>query len=145
MAAMSDYLENQLVDHIFRTATFAKPAAIHLALFTTLQDDAGTAGVEVTGGAYARVDMAQGDAGHNGTHGTTTGVSSGTGGATSNAADLTFPVPTANWGTITGIGVYDAATGGNLLFHSALTVSKTVNNGDPAPKFLATNLTTTLA
>lgn len=145
MAGMSDYLENQIIDHIFRTNTMPKPAGLHLALFTTAQDDSGTAGVEVTGGGYARVDMLQGDAGHLGTHGTTTGPSSGTSGQTSNAADLVFPNPTANWGTIVGIGIYDAPTGGNLLISSALGTPKTVNNGDPGPKFLANTLVTTLA
>jgi len=145
MAAMSDYLENQLIDHIFRTGTFAKPAGLWLALFITPQDDSGTAGVEVSGGGYARVDLLQGDANWLGTHGTTTGASTGTSGQTSNATDIVFPAPTGNWGTIQGIGIYDAATGGNLLIHSTLAASKTVNAGDPAPKFLAGNLVTTLA
>ena len=38
--------------------------------------------------------------------------------------------PTAGWGTVTSFGVYDAATGGNLLFFGTLSISKTINQGD---------------
>ena len=145
MAALSDYVENQVLDHIFRGATFTKPAGVFMALFTTAQDDAGVAGVEVSGGSYARVDLSQGDASFLGTHGTATGASSGTTGTISNTADIVFPTPTANWGSIVGIGLYDAATGGNLLMHNTLTTPKTVNNGDPGPKFLSGGLSATLA
>jgi len=145
MAGMSDYLENQIIDHIFRGATYGKPAGIHLALFTAAPTDAG-GGTEVAGGAYARVDMVQGDTTNVGTGGETTAVASaGTSGQTSNANILTFPAPTANWGSISAIGVFDAAAAGNLLFWVSLATPKTVNNGDPAPKFLANALTTTLA
>ena len=68
-------------------------------------------------------------------------VSSGTTGTTRNQAAITFPAPTANWGTVTGAGIYDAASGGNLLIYSTLTASKTVNNGDAAPSFAANALT----
>jgi hypothetical protein len=54
-------------------------------------------------------------------------------------------VPTANWGTVTHFGIFDALTAGNLLFWAALTASKVVNSGDAAPKFLAGALTITLA
>lgn len=134
MAAISDYLENALIDHLFRTASFTKPTGLHVALYTAAPSDAG-GGTEVTGGSYARVNLAPADANWNGTQGNTTGASSGTGGMTSNAVDITFPAPTATWGTITHFGIFDAGTGGNLLIHGALTTSKTVNSGDPAPKF----------
>jgi len=144
MAAMSDYLENQLIDHLFRGATFAKPAGLHLALYTVAPTDAG-GGTEVVGGAYARTNMNQGNAGNTDTAGTNLVASAGTTGQTANSADLIFPAPTANWGSIVAIGIFDAATAGNLLFWSALVTPKTVNNADPAPKFLAGQLTTTLA
>ena len=78
-------------------------------------------------------------------HGNTTGASSGTGGQTSNAATITFPAPSASWGSIVAIGIFDASTGGNLLLWGPLTTAKTVNNGDPAPTFPATTLTVTFA
>ena len=144
MAAMSDYLENLLIDFLFRTAGFTKPTALHIALFTAAPSDSG-GGTEVTGGSYARVNLAPLDTNWNATQGGTTGASSGTGGLTDNAVDITFPAPTANWGSITHFAVFDAATGGNLLLHGALTAAKTVNSGDPAPKFVAGDLDVTLA
>ena len=144
MAAMSDYLENKLIDHIFRNTAFTVPTTVYIGLLTAAPADAG-GGTEVSGGAYARVQVGPSLATWNGTHGNTTGVSSGTGGQTSNAATITFPTPTANWGVITHFGIFDASSAGNLLFHGALTASKTVNNGDPAPVFNAAALTITLA
>lgn len=58
----------------------------------------------------------------------------------SNISDLTFNVPTANWGTVTGAGLYDIQTSGNIFYVAYLTTSKTVNNGDGAPKILAGQL-----
>jgi hypothetical protein len=144
MAAMSDYLENKLVDHVLRNTSFTMPTTIYVALFTAAPSDSG-GGTEVTGGSYARVQVGPGVADWKSTNGTTSGASSGTGGQTMNASAITFATPTANWGTITHFGIFDALTTGNLLFHGALTTSKTVNNGDAAPSFAADALTITLA
>jgi hypothetical protein len=70
-----------------------------------------------------------------------TTASSGTGGTTSNNGAITFPAPTANWGSVVAFGIFDALSGGNLLFYANLTVAKTVNNGDAAPSFAAAALT----
>jgi hypothetical protein len=133
---MSDYLENKLVDLIFRGQAFSAPATLHFALFTAAPSDSG-GGTEVTGGSYARQAVTASLANFAGTQsaGSTT-ASSGTGGATSNNGAITWSVgPTANWGVVTHIGVFDASSGGNLLVHGALSASKTINNGDPAPSF----------
>lgn len=142
MSAMSDYLENKIVDHIFRTASFAKPSGLYVALFTAAPADAG-GGAEVSGGSYARVNLAPADANWTATQGGTSGASSGSSGHTDNASAITFPSPTANWGTVSHWGIFDASSGGNLLFHGALATPKTVNNGDPAPKFNAGELDVT--
>lgn len=142
--AMSDYLENKLADHLFRTTTYSQPAALAVALFTAAPGETG-GGTEVSGGSYARVSNNPANANWNGTHGNTTGASSGTGGQISNAGAITFPTPSANWGTISHFGVFDATTSGNLLIYGALTTAKTVNNGDPAPSFQAAALTVTFA
>ena len=93
-----------------------------------------TAGTEVTGNAYARVGVtsSMSATGWAGTQGAgTTVASSGTSGTTSNNGIITFPTPTpAGWGAVTAVGIYDAATVGNLLIYSALTVGKTINVGD---------------
>jgi hypothetical protein len=144
MSAMTDYLENKLVDHIFRNTSYTVPSTIYLALFTAAPSDAG-GGTEVSGGSYARVQVGPSVSAWLSTNGATSGASSGTSGQTSNAADSTFPAPTANWGTVTHFAIFDAVTAGNMLFWGALTASKVINNGDAAPKFLAGALTVTLA
>ena len=139
----SDYLENKLIDHLFRTATFAKPAGLYVALFTAAPSDA-AGGTEVTGGAYARVNLAPLDTNWKATQGGTSGASSGTGGLTANAVAITYPAPTANWGTVTHFGIFDAPSGGNLLIWDALTAPRTIINGDPAPAFAVDQLAITI-
>jgi hypothetical protein len=125
---MSNYLKQQLRAHIFRTATFAKPAHLWIGLFTSSPTDAGT-GTEVSGGAYARVQRDPSDANWT--------AASPTNGETDNAAAVTFPAPVgADWGVIGWIGIFDAGpTGGNLLIWGELAIHKTVNDGDAAPSF----------
>lgn len=151
MAAMTDFLENKLIDFLFRgqalgitgasAAAGSGPTSLYLALYTSNPTDS-TAGTEVSGGSYARVAVSSTLANWAGTQAAaSTSASSGTSGTTSNNGTITFPAPTANWGTITGFGILDASTGGNLLLYGALTTSKTVNNGDSAPSFAAAALT----
>lgn len=145
MSAMSDYLENKLVDHVFRNRAYSVPTTIYLALFTAAPGETG-GGTEVTGGSYARVQQGPSDATWESTQGTTTAVaSSGTTGATQNGSTITFPTPSANWGSITHFAIMDAVSGGNFLFYGPLAQAKTVNNGDPAPSFAAGAVDVTLA
>jgi hypothetical protein len=130
MAALSDYLENAILDHILRATAFTAPLTTYVGLLTAAPTDAG-GGTEVTGNAYARVAVTSGLTAWNNTQGNTTGASTGTDGTIENAAVVTFPTPTpAGWGTVTHFAVYDAATAGNLLFYAALTASKVINAGD---------------
>lgn len=141
MVAMTDFMENKLMDFLFRAqalgitgATAAAgtgPATLYISLFTVAPTDS-TAGTEVSGNAYARVAVTSSLANWAGSQGAgTTVASSGTGGTTSNNAVVTFPTPTpSGWGTVVAFGIHDASTAGNLLIYSALTVSKTINAGD---------------
>jgi hypothetical protein len=141
MAAMSDYLENKIIDWLLRGQSFTPPTSVYVALFTTNDNDADGAKVEVSGGSYARVAVSSALANWAGTQSSaSTTASTGTSGTTSNNGTITFAAPTGNWGTITGIGIYDASSAGNLLFYGALSQSKTVNNGDAAPNFPAAAL-----
>lgn len=141
MAAMTNYLENKLIDWLLRAQVFTPPATVYAALFTVAPTDAG-GGTEVSGGSYAREAIASSLANWAGTQGAgTTVVSSGTGGTTSNNVVVTFNAPTANWGSIVAVGLFDALTGGNLLIYGNLTNAKTVNNGDAAPSFPAAAFT----
>lgn len=151
MAALTDFLENKLLDWLLRgqaigitgasAAAGTGPTAVFVGLLTAAPSDTG-GGTEVTGGSYARVSVSSSLANWAGTQAAaSTTASSGTSGTTSNNGTITFPAPTATWGVVTHIGIWDASTGGNLLIYSALTTSKTINNGDAAPSFAAAALT----
>lgn len=137
--SFTDFLENKLADHLFRTTTYT-PGTLYVSLHTGACSDSST-GTEVSGGSYARVSVTKADASWKGTHGSASGNSSGTNGTVSNAAAITFPAPTANWGSVTHFGLFDASSAGNQLICAALTQSKTINNGDAAPSFAIDALT----
>lgn len=144
MAAMTDYLENKIVDHLFRATAYTAPTNLYVGLLTAAPSDSG-GGTEVSGNAYARVQITSATTAWNATQGGTTGASSGTGGQTANAGAITFPSPTpSGWGTVTHFAIFDASSTGNMLFWGALTASKTVNAGDTV-SFAAGALTVTFA
>lgn len=128
MAEFSNFLENALINATLRATTYTSPATVYVSLYTTDPTDADS-GTEVSGGSYARTS-ATFDAPSNG--------------VTQNSADITFPTATASWGTVTHIGIHDALTTGNLLFHTPLDTSKTIDSGDIF-KIETGNLTVTLA
>ena len=105
---------------------------LFVALYTVAPAEL-TTGTEVTGGSYARVSADPLDANWS--------APDATGGLTANVSDIVFPAPTANWGSIVSFGIWDRSTGGNAMFYGDLTTPKTVNNGDPAPRFPAGALT----
>jgi hypothetical protein len=114
MAEMSNYLEDALINATLRNTAYTSPAVVYLGLYTSDPTDADT-GTEVSGNAYARQAI-------------TFGAPSN--GVTSNTAAIEFPQATGSWGTITHIGIEDALTGGNLLYHTPLDASKTIATGD---------------
>ena len=116
MSAASNYLELKLLDHALGTASFTTPSNVYLGLFTSDPTDANS-GTEVSasGSAYGREVIT---------------FDAAASGSAASAATVTFSAATLNWGTITHIGIYDASTGGNLLFHGAVTTSKTIESGD---------------
>lgn len=144
MSAMSNYLENALVDQLFRGQSAPTTSTLYVGLLTSAPSDAG-GGTEVSGGSYARVSVASSLANWAGTQSAgSTVASSGTGGQTSNNGAITFPTPSAGWGTVTHFGIYDASTSGNLLFYGALTIAKTINEADTVT-FPAASLSVTFA
>ena len=114
MAAMSNYRENALVNATLRNTSYTSPTTIYVALYTTDPTDADT-GTEVSGNGYARQSVA---------------FSSPSNGATSNSGAVEFPQATGSWGTVAYIGLRDASSGGNLLYHTALDASKAIATGD---------------
>jgi hypothetical protein len=128
MANFSNYLENALINATLRNTSYTSPTTCYVALYTADPTDADS-GTEVSGGSYARTAV-------------TFGAPSN--GVATNSADVTFPTSTGSWGTVTHVGVRDAVTSGNLLYHAALTTSKTVSSGDIF-KISSGNLSVTLA
>ena len=127
MSAFSDYLEAKILNRVLNAqddAAWPVIDDVYIALFTAAPSDSG-GGTEVSGGSYARKIV-------------TTGFTV-TNGHAENTADVEFIQATADWGTITHWGIFDAITSGNLLFHAVLTESRTINSGGQA-KFLATEL-----
>jgi hypothetical protein len=111
--SFSNYLETEILDHVFAGNAYSAPATIYIGLHTSNpdEDDSGT---EVSGGSYARQSMAFTVSGN----------------TASNNAAVEFPTATGSWGTVSHVGLYDASTAGNLLAYAALTASKTIDSGD---------------
>ena len=142
---MTDYLANKLIDLIWRAQAYSWPANTYVRLVTTTPTNA-AGGVEVAGGGYARVALVSSLAAISGTQGAgTTTASSGSSGRVSNNSTLTFPVPSANWGTVTHSELMDASSAGNRLFWGPLGASRTILLGALAPRFDANTLGLTLA
>lgn len=133
MTQATDWLEDKIRTHLFRTGAFTKPTAIDVALFTAAPGETG-GGTEVSGGSYARVARAPLDANWT--------AASATNGLTDNAAAITFPAPTANWGVVTSYALYFDTT--NMGIYGTLAASKTINNGDAAPAFAIGGLSVTI-
>lgn len=114
MASMTNYLENEILDHILGTGAWTMPSAVYLGLFTAAPSDAG-GGTEVSGSGYAREEVSFGAA---------------TGGAASNDGEVSFTASGGAWGTITHWAIFDAVSSGNMLLHGALAASKTIGDGD---------------
>jgi hypothetical protein len=151
MSALTDAFENKLIDWKLRGQALGLNGAtaaagsgftnVYVGLITAAGSDAAP-GTEVSGGGYARVQVACTLANWAGTQGAgTTTVSTGSSGTTSNNNPITFPTPSAAWGQVVEFGVFDSATGGTELWRGTLGAAKTINNGDPAPYFPAGSLT----
>ena len=114
MSAMSDYLENEILDHILGTGSYTMPSGVYIGLsIVSFNDDA--SGAELTGNGYIRKAA------------TFNVAASGT---ADNSAAVEFPAATASWGTVSHFGLFDAVSGGNMLIHGAFTTPKLIDIGD---------------
>lgn len=126
--AMSDYLENKILNDYLVTGT------PYVALYITDPGETGTAGTEVAGGGYAKKPV------------TFTVTAS----SASNSADVNFGQASASWGNVAYFAILDGSSGtAKVLFHGALEngsgvpTTFAVNNGDTF-KFPASSLTISL-
>ena len=128
MSGMSTYLANAVINATLRSTSFTSPSTVYLALFLADPTDAGT-GAELSGASYVRKAIS---------------LSAPSSGVSSNASAITFDEATTDWGTVTYIGIYDAVTGGNLLYSDPLTTPQVINTNNIFSIPLA-GLTVTLA
>jgi hypothetical protein len=111
--SFTNYLETEILDHVFAGSAYSAPSTKYLALYTAAPSETG-GGTEVSGTGYVRQSVAFTTAGN----------------TTSNNAAVEYPTAGASWGTVTHVGVFDASTSGNLMAYAALTTSKTIDSGD---------------
>jgi hypothetical protein len=130
MAALSDYAEKLLLDWSMTTGSATRPTEWYVALYTVAPSDSG-GGTEVSGSGYAREAV-------------TFDAAATPGGTTSNTGAVSFTASGGSFGTVVAIGIFDAVTVGNLLWHGTMTASKTVDDGDTL-EFSIGNIDLTLA
>tara|TARA_R110000822_G_scaffold308123_1_gene435784 strand:+ start:116 stop:508 length:393 start_codon:yes stop_codon:yes gene_type:complete len=130
MAALSDYAEKLLLDWSMTTGSATRPTSWYVALYTVAPSDSG-GGTEVSGSGYAREAV-------------TFTAAATPGGTTSNSGAVSYTASGGSFGTVVAIGIFDAVTAGNLLWHGTMTASKTVDDGDTL-EFSIGNIDLTLA
>jgi hypothetical protein len=109
-------LANALLNHLCGKAAFAMPSSLWLGLFTAAPSAAG-GGTEAAFSGYARVELAGED------------WAAPAGGAVVNAEPIEFPVAGSGPTIVTHWGLFNAATGGQLLEFAALTDAETIAAG----------------
>lgn len=130
MAALSDYSEKLILDYLMTTGSATRPTNWYVALYTAAPSDSG-GGTELSGSGYSRESV------------TFAAATSGTG-TTSNSGAVVFTADGGDWGSVTHMGIHDATSGGNLLWHGALAAAKTVLDGDSL-EFAVGNIDLTVA
>jgi len=111
--SLTNTYETTTLTWLFTGDSATRPTSWYIGLFTDDPGETGS-GTEVSGGSYARTAVTM----------------SVTGNLATNSAAVEFAAATASWGTITHIGVMDAASGGNMIVHAALDASKAIADGD---------------
>ena len=114
MSAMSNYLENEILDHILRNSAYTPATTVYIGLSTgSFGDD--NSGTELSGNGYTRKSIA---------------FDAASGGVSDNTSAVDFDAATGSWGSVSHFGLFDASTSGNLLIHGAFSAAKTVSTGD---------------
>lgn len=119
MSAMTDYAEKLALDWLFTNGAATRPTAWFVALHTAAPGETATGEIS-TGSAYARQTA------------TFRAASSGAGTTDNNGAITFGPATTSNWGTVSGISVWDNGTigSGNALIAGTLATARAINIGD---------------
>ena len=119
---LTDVVNNKVLDCYFGGLAITPPSTLYVGLSLTRSFKGGYVS-EPVGGSYARVAVPN-DLTH---------FLAASAGAKSNATTITFPTPSAGWGSILSVFIADAATGGNVLAMADLPAPSTINSGAMAP------------
>lgn len=122
---VGDYFANGFLDRMFRNQTLTIATPVYIALTTATIADANTGSTitEPSGNAYARVAV-------NAASGASPAWGAASGGAATNAHDITFITATGSWGTLVAAAVVSAASGGNLIFYDNGVADQAVTTDD---------------
>lgn len=108
------YLDTVVLNAALRNIAFTPPVTVYVALYTTAPTLVG-GGVEVSGGSYSRQPVA---------------FNAPVGQVCASTADVVFPLATAGWGAVVAYALFDAPTGGNMLYFANLSSPRTVSTND---------------
>lgn len=114
---ISTYLKNKIQDYLFCGVAFTPPTKYYIALSTTEPAENGTNVTEPSGGNYARIAMTKG----------TTDFANAVNGVVKNKTTLLSNESTASWGNLPYFAIYDAPTGGNLLWGGSLVNARNID------------------
>lgn len=132
MSEFSNYLEEVILNTTLRGDAYAAGQTPHVALFTNSPGEDGSGNEALTSAfpAYTRLALTFSDpAGTN---------------TTSNSAAVSFaPFDGGTAQEYTHIGIYDALTGGNLLYHTPMNYAKSLTSTDVL-SFIAGSITVTI-
>lgn len=121
MSAFTNFAENKIIKAIFgNTSLSTLGDSIYVALFNEISDGETSSVTEVSGTGYSRkqVIVAKWN---------TDSVT----GEARNTDTIDFGTAGGSWGTVKHVGIYDAATAGNLWMYGALSAQRVVNTNDP--------------
>lgn len=121
--SFSDFLENELLDHVFGGAAYTAPTTLYIALCTADPTDSGTGSsiTEPSGNGYSRTSVTA----------NSTNFPASSGGAIANGTVIDCGTASGgSWGTITHIAICDASSAGNVIAHADLDASKVIADGD---------------
>lgn len=114
---VTPYFLNLIAGNVMHSASVsALPSVYYVALSTTIPDENGDGMTEVSGGGYSRGVLQDGSAPD--------------GGVVGNLTDVEYPEAASAWGTVKAFGIYDAASGGNLLAWDLVQPEQTVVTGN---------------
>jgi hypothetical protein len=97
--------KNNILNHVFRNVALPSPTTVFVGLFNSTG--------EVTGAGYERQEISFG---------------APTNGIIKNDVEVRFPIAAADWGEVTGAGIFDSE--GNRLDDATITSTRIVREND---------------